>query len=118
MAEPYFTLVFASAVRDGTGFSSATWNADFFDSTGFHHRNRKGYLLERVNPDSPDPHHSPAAAALLAAATTEADVFEAVKVDAQRALAEFEARVTGGAVEPAAIVLFALPSPAPIDNEP
>lgn len=106
MADPRYDLTAVRAVpAPGGGFSAVIWNAVIVDSTGFEYRHGRGYKLERDTPWSPE------ASALLAAARDEAGVMAAVHADAARALAEFEARVTGGAVEAAPVVLFAAPVP-------
>lgn len=117
MAEPTYVLTAARAAPapDG-GFLAVIWNAVISDSLGREFRHGKGYRLDRAVAEDPSiGAHSPAAAALLAAARTEADVMKAVHADAARAMAEIEARVTGGAVEPAHVVLFAPLSLAPVE---
>lgn len=116
MAEPRYDLTAARAVplAEG-GFADVVWNAVFVDSLGREFRHGKGYSMMRGTEGNEDA--LAAMAAKLAAARTDADVMALVHADAARALAEIEARVTGPAVEPATVVLFALPSP-PADNEP
>ena len=108
MGEPRYDLTAVRAVPlAGGGFAAVVWNAVIVDSTGAEFRHGKGYRLDRAVAEDPSiGAHSPAAAALLAAARTEADVMAAVHADAARAMAEIEARVTGGSVEPPAVVLF------------
>ena len=124
MAEPRYDLTAVRAVPlAGGGYAHVVWNAVIVDSTGREFRHGKGYRLDAAVADDPSiGAHSPEAAALLAAARTDVDVMVAVDADARRALAEIEARVTGGAVEAPAVVLFAAPvpvhAPAADDAEP
>lgn len=115
MAEPHYKITAARAAPDGKGgFSEIIWNAICVDSTGFEHRHGKGYRLGRIDPELPDAHHSPVAAALLAEARDEAGVMAAVHADAARVLAELEARATGAVPVP---MHFVVPAPVPYDPD-
>lgn len=122
MADPRYDLTAARAVPlAGGGFADVVWNAVFVDSLGREFRHGKGYSMMR-GADG-DEMERAAMSAKLANARTDADVMALVHADAERALAEIEARVTGGAVEPEAVVLFAAPThplsdPFPTTPEP
>ena len=69
---------------DGVIPSRVMWNAAFTDSDGVPHWGEVWYAL------TPTSEHSPEAAALLASATTSDAIVTAVRVDAERCLADLE----------------------------
>lgn len=115
MAEPRYEITAVAARPSSTddGFGEIVWNALCVDSRGVEYRHGKGYSLKRIDPNATEPHHSPEAAALLAAARDEAGVMAAVHADAARLLAEFEARVTGAAPVADDVEPVSDPFPAP-----
>jgi hypothetical protein len=114
MAEPRYDLTSVRATPlPGGGFVDVIWNAVIVDSTGAEFRHGRGYSM--LLGAGEDETARAAMSAKLAAARTDADVMTLVHADAARVLAEIEARVTGGAVEAAPVVLFAAPAPAPVE---
>lgn len=78
-----YTLIEIHAARDGSGaFSSVQWRGEFFDASGVSHWSTENYAFTTSS------EWTPTAAAILANAKTEADVVSAVRVDADRVLAD------------------------------
>ncbi len=87
MSTPYFTLLSIEGDRVDGKIARLRWNAEFYDSTGFRHFTKGGYMLDVES------EHSPEARLAFAQATTPDDYCKAVVLDAKRCLADFESRL-------------------------